>query len=464
MWCATAAPPPPSLHPANRCWPRQVEVVEAVVNENGVVRVKFDGGWVSLRTGAGEQLLEPAEPETEETKLLDELIDLYKEKNGKDPTDEEVKQWITTLKDASGASDAAAPAAGLPLGVPATPATSPAKPAAAPAFDLGAQLGSKGDLFGLDALKGQAHLKASDLGLPSFGVQKATEPAAAAAAAAPAAAAPAAPAAAAAAPAAQHSPYAQEMLALNTQFQGWVSEQLQLPGAPHDLSPGLRNYLSHAEALQQKHAAQQQPSDRPPPVSPQPAQATAAKDPAQTEAEAKAAQEAEEAEAQEKAIVRPPPPQPTHTTHTHHHHHHTPLVCQEQGERLNRDLGGRSAGSENAGTDVGDEGQAQRHDGLHAAWGGAAEARPRRGLRGHARGRPEHQARLLCAPARRVREKPCRPRDSVPVTNAMMIRHAIGIAPHNSYFISSARSSLPTASCWRLSALALPGRSPRGRS
>jgi len=289
-----------------------VEVVEAVVNENGVVRVKFDGGWVSLRTGAGEQLLEPAEPETEETKLLDELIDLYKEKNGKDPTDEEVKQWITTLKDASGASDAAAPAAGLPLGVPATPANSPAKPAAAPAFDLGAQLGSKGDLFGLDALKGQAHLKASDLGLPSFGVQKATEPAAAAAAAAPAAAAPAAPAAAAA-PAAQHSPYAQEMLALNTQFQGWVSEQLQLPGAPHDLSPGLRNYLSHAEALQQKHAAQQQPSDRPPPVSPQPAQATAAKDPAQTEAEAKAAQEAEEAEAQEKTIVRPP----THHTHTH---------------------------------------------------------------------------------------------------------------------------------------------------
>ena len=81
------------------------------------------------------------------------------------------------------------------------------------------------------------------------------------------------------------------------------SEQLQLPGAPHDLSPGLRNYLSHAEALQQKHAAQQQPSDRPPPVSPQPAQATAAKDPAQTEAEAKAAQEAEEAEAQEKAIA-----------------------------------------------------------------------------------------------------------------------------------------------------------------
>ena len=326
-------PAPPSRHPANRRWPRrcaQVEVVEAVVNENGVVRVKFDGGWVSLRTGAGEQLLEPAEPETEETKLLDELIDLYKEKNGKDPTDEEVKQWITTLKDASSASDAAAPAAGLPPGVPATPATSPAKPAAAPAFDLGAQLGSKGDLFGLDALKGQAHLKASDLGLPSFGVQKATDPAAAAPAAA----------------AAQHSPYAQEMLALNTQFQGWVSEQLQLPGAPHDLSPGLRNYLSHAEALQRKHAAQQQPSGRPPPASPQPAQPTAAKDPAQTEAEAKAAQEAEEAEAQEKAIVRPPATRPSPTpprTPTHHrHHHHSPphtSRLQDQAERLTVLLG-----------------------------------------------------------------------------------------------------------------------------
>ena len=31
--------------------------------------------------------------------LLEELMDLFKEQNGRDPTDEEVKQWMETLKE-----------------------------------------------------------------------------------------------------------------------------------------------------------------------------------------------------------------------------------------------------------------------------------------------------------------------------------------------------------------------------
>jgi len=251
----------------------EVEVLETAVNPNGVVRVKCEAGWVSMATGGGEKLLEPVDepPAAEEERLLEELMDLYKQKNGKEPTDDVVKQWVATLRDGAGsgaagppkaaaaaAAAAAPPKAALPALPTATPRSSPAKKLAAPTSallgglppNLGLTPGPKGDPLGL----GQAHLKASDLGLPSFGTQATphsspAKPAKHAQTAVPAASA------AAAAPAAPAAGHIEEMQALNTQFQAWVGQQLQLPNGPYDLSPGLREYINHADTLREKHAS-----------------------------------------------------------------------------------------------------------------------------------------------------------------------------------------------------------------
>ena len=84
---------------------RTITVEDTAVNDVGVLRVKFDGGWVSLSTTAGEVILEPvadeaadqvaaadAGDEQAEDSVLEDLIELYKEKNGKEPTDEEVNR------------------------------------------------------------------------------------------------------------------------------------------------------------------------------------------------------------------------------------------------------------------------------------------------------------------------------------------------------------------------------------
>ena len=41
----------------------------------------------------------PTEEEDQVDALLEELMDLFKEQNGRDPTDDEVKQWMETLKE-----------------------------------------------------------------------------------------------------------------------------------------------------------------------------------------------------------------------------------------------------------------------------------------------------------------------------------------------------------------------------
>ena len=40
-----------------------------------------------------------AEEEDPVDALLEDLMDLFKEQNGRDPTDDEVKQWMETLKE-----------------------------------------------------------------------------------------------------------------------------------------------------------------------------------------------------------------------------------------------------------------------------------------------------------------------------------------------------------------------------
>lgn len=243
-----------------------VEVLDTAVNPNGVVRVKVEAGWVSMSTATGEKLLESIDGPalTEEERLLEELMDMYKQKHGKDPTDDVVKKWVATLRDGSGAAEPAVPAPPT-----ATPHTSPAKPPTAGAFggmpfggippNLGLKPGPKGDPLGL----GQAHLKASDLGLPSFGTQ-ATPTCSPAKPTQTASVHKARPVqnsqlrAAATKVTAESQPgssYADEMLALNTQFQAWVKQQLQRPGGPYDLSPGLHEYIKHADGLREKHTA-----------------------------------------------------------------------------------------------------------------------------------------------------------------------------------------------------------------
>jgi hypothetical protein len=232
-----------------------VEVLDAAVNANGVVRVKVEAGWVSMATAAGEQLLEAIDDPalTEEERVLEELMDMYKQKHGKDPTDDVVKQWVATMRDSSDAEAPKSPARPTP-----TPHTSPAKaaPARPPSLallggmppNLGLTPGPKGDPLGL----GQAHLKASDLGLPSFGTQATPS-------CSPAKPAQAPNARAAAIKTTSSAPqpangYADEMLALNAQFKAWVEQQLQLPDGPYDLSPGLHAYIKHADSLREKHA------------------------------------------------------------------------------------------------------------------------------------------------------------------------------------------------------------------
>ena len=238
-----------------------VEVLDTAVSSSGVVRVKVQAGWVSLATSAGEKLLEAIDdpPLTEEERVLEELMDMYKQKHGKDPTDDVVKQWVATMRDSSVAEAPKSPAR-----PPPTPNTSPAKPAGQPGLallggmppNLGLKPGPKGDPLGL----GQAHLKASDLGLPSFGTQATPN-------CSPAKPAqPAQPAQPARAPEARRAAietratvqpatsYVDEMLALNAQFKAWVDQQLQLPDGPYDLSPGLREYINHADGLREKHA------------------------------------------------------------------------------------------------------------------------------------------------------------------------------------------------------------------
>ncbi len=232
-----------------------VEVLDAAVNSNGVVRVKVEAGWVSMATAAGEKLLEAIDDPalTDEERVLEELMDMYKQKHGKDPTDDVVKQWIATIRDSSGADVPKSPARPTP-----TPHTSPAKAAAAapPGLallggmppNLGLTVGPKGDPLGL----GQAHLKASDLGLPSFGTQATPSCSPAKLTDAPKPRAAAIKTTAAPQPA---NSYADEMLALNAQFKVWVEQQLQLSGGPYDLSPGLHAYTKHADGLREKHTS-----------------------------------------------------------------------------------------------------------------------------------------------------------------------------------------------------------------
>ena len=53
----------------------------------------------SLVQTAAEAEAGATEEEDQVDVLLEELMDLFKEQNGRDPTDDEVKQWMETLKE-----------------------------------------------------------------------------------------------------------------------------------------------------------------------------------------------------------------------------------------------------------------------------------------------------------------------------------------------------------------------------
>ena len=136
---------------------------------------------------------------------------MYKEKNGKDPTDDEVKQWMVTLREAAEQRvESKVPPRGV--GAPLAAAV-PTMMALGPAV--------AGDPLGL----GQSHLKASDLGLPSFGVQAVPKASA------------------------TQSPSLSPMAQLNCAFLDWMQQQLGRAGGTLDLSPGLNDYLAHAAKL-----------------------------------------------------------------------------------------------------------------------------------------------------------------------------------------------------------------------
>lgn len=97
--------------------------------------------------------------------MLDGLIELYKEKNGKDPEDSDVQKWIETLQQAN--AEAAAP-----------PPPNDYMQDSAGAGNTKAVLGScaSATLGGMtDALLGKTKTSA-ELGLPSFGLQASLVP------------------------------------------------------------------------------------------------------------------------------------------------------------------------------------------------------------------------------------------------------------------------------------------------
>ena len=48
------------------------------------------------------------EPADEVDNILEELMDMFKQNNGRDPTDEEVQQWVATMREAQQESENAA--------------------------------------------------------------------------------------------------------------------------------------------------------------------------------------------------------------------------------------------------------------------------------------------------------------------------------------------------------------------
>jgi hypothetical protein len=227
-----------------------ITVLDTGTSASGTLRVKYDGGWVSVRTSVGEQVLE-AVARDDQSEVLDQLIELYKEKNGCEPTDDDVKQWVATLREAAEEQPTS--------NAPAAAATGPS--IASQTGSMGAMMGMPsgppGDPLGL----GQAHLKPSDLGLPSFGLQK--TPAATADDGATVAAAAAPVTRAATAPPSggmglgvgceggggEPLTLVSELGRLNRDFQAWVGQQLARPGQPLDLSPGLLVSITAAALL-----------------------------------------------------------------------------------------------------------------------------------------------------------------------------------------------------------------------
>jgi len=168
----------------------------------------------SSSTGGGGAPSAPQNGDPLSEGILQELMDMYKEKHGTEASAEAVEQWRTQFREAA-ANKAAGPAGGAAAGA--------------------------GGASSLAELRQK--FSGGGLGL-SFSGQTAVVPLGAAAPAAPAAPA-AAPSFASASSVAPQPERQQQLRELNQQFRAWVEQNAAAGGGSNDLTPGILDYIEH---------------------------------------------------------------------------------------------------------------------------------------------------------------------------------------------------------------------------